>query len=80
MCYVDNDEPIVGPAIPTAVMTPEEEAEYERLSIIKRAEAMKKKLEQGDEKPLERETWMTELPDFRTVRILMNSSFHQTQG
>ena len=61
---------MVGPAIPQQ-LTEEEQAELDAEAIIKRSESMKKKLEGGNEKKLERETWMTELPALRTVNQTM---------
>merc|ERR1711935_141471 len=58
----DNDEPTVGPMIPV-ILSPEEQAE-----------AMKKKIEGGDEKKLERESWMTELPALRTAVKFQNQT------
>ena len=72
-----DDEPTVGPMIPV-ILSPEEQAEVDAAAIVKRAEAMKKKIEGGDEKKLERESWMTELPALRTFFVLfvkINSKF-----
>ena len=62
-----EDEPTVGPALPTGDVDYDE---LERQNIINRAEKMKKKLEGRDKPELKRESWMTELPDFRTVIIM----------
>lgn len=58
-----GDTEVVGPVLPGEDI---DEEELERQRIIARSEKMKAKLEGKDEKPLEREAWMTELPDFRT--------------
>lgn len=68
LTYTLDEGPLVGPAIPQQ-LTEEEQAELDAEAIIKRSESMKKKLEGGNEKKLERESWMTELPALRTVNI-----------
>jgi len=64
-----EDEPAVGPSLPVG------DIDYdaiERQNIINRADKMKAKLEGKGEKELKRESWMTELPDFRTVINLIH--------
>ena len=62
--FGDDPNDIVGPVLPTEDF---DEEELERQKIIARSDKMKAKLEGKGEKKLERESWMTELPDFRTV-------------
>ena len=69
---------MVGPAIPQQ-LTEEEQAELDAEAIIKRSESMKKKLEGGNEKKLERESWMTELPALRTVNHHQFSVFSKLE-
>ena len=64
--FDDDPNDVVGPVLPTEDI---DEEELERQKIIARSDKMKAKLEGKGEKKLERESWMTELPDFRTVSI-----------
>jgi len=58
----DDDDDVIGPLPPTA-----EDSRRAKMSIAQEIESrnkkMKDKLTGKDEKPQERETWMTELPD-----------------
>lgn len=68
----DDDDYVVGPAIPaflagggnSSTQAELEEAEIEA-RFQKNSEKMKKKITTGDEKKLEREEWMLELPSVR---------------
>jgi len=75
----EDDEPVVGPVMPV-LLSPEEQAELDREAIIKRSEAMKKKIEGGDQKKLERESWMTELPALRTGVKFQNQTTFRKHG
>ena len=62
----------MGPSLPS------DDVDYEELEkekIIRRAEKMKDKLEGKEEKKVERESWMIDLPDFRTVSRILHRCY-----
>jgi len=73
--FDDDPNDVVGPVLPTEDI---DEEELERQKIIARSDKMKAKLEGKEEKKLERESWMTELPDFRTgTKIIGATQFRK---
>jgi len=75
----EEDDYSVGPAIPAFLLTGSgaqeqlEEAEIEA-RFQKNTEKMKKKILHGDEKKLEREEWMLELPSVRTGNAIVGGT------
>lgn len=75
----DEEDYTVGPAIPAFLLSGSgaqehlEEAEIEA-RFQKNTEKMKKKILHGDEKKLEREEWMLELPSVRTGNAIVGGT------
>lgn len=81
--YEDEDDEIVGPAIPSSMVGPMppsrgsqiSEEDQIQLQFQNRSEKMKRKLAGlDDDKPLQREEWMLELPSIRTGNAIVGAS------